>query len=894
MAQPNPHAWALFQAQMGNSFRYTAPELAIICYEEALTVWTYRDQPEEWVQTVLNLSRAYLEHHGDPAENTEQAIAVCEEALKTVRPDVLTDVLYFVPTRITVPADMSFPKGGADLFHELGHAYLHRIDGDRSENVEIARRAFMQAQAWSWGDPLNWAAEGAALAEAYIARFEEDPEKNLELAIDLLHEAAEVFAKHANQSWTKAVVNLAMAYLHVQGEKRTESIERAINLQRQVLKVRKRRDDPLGWASATAGLADALREGEHQPENIEEAIRLYKQVLTEVTPEKGEVLWATALLNLGWIYQKRQKGRRSKNVQQAIDAYRRVLDMFPARAHPMLKARALRDLAHLYFGEGRWEETDPVFAEAIKIGGQLLETAVYEADRQSEVHRVSPLYAQHAYCLLRLGRYGDALVQLEAGKTRLLALAVALTAIKLESLDPELREAIESQRENIRKLRQAREAEKERDPQLGLVFEDSHFVAALAKARADLKQLLKQARAQQPSLNLTSLSLQEILALIPKGGALVAPVITSQGSAVFIVPHGVKKITTRHVLCLDGFSTVSLSALLSGSEGQPGWLRAYTDAKGSPSALELAIDAVTALLWDQLVGKISERLQRLKVRHVLFLPQGGLGLLPLHAAWRMVGGERRYLSDDFEVVYAPSAYALDAARRRVASQSGRVALVIGVSQYEQFNDLPYTGSEAQAIAGLFETEPLLDSTAPPDAIIRRVGGTHYLHLACHGVFAWGNDPLASSLYLAGDRPLSLAEIIGRLDLQSVRLATLSACETGVIDVSKSPDEFFGLTAGFMQGGASGVVSSLWTVNDRSTALLMEHFYYNHLKQSMEPAAALRAAQFWLRALTREKLSQYLKARGRRSESREILSHGPKYERLYESPYYWAAFTYNGI
>jgi len=114
-------------------------------------------------------------------------------------------------------------------------------------------------------------------------------------------------------------------------------------------------------------------------------------------------------------------------------------------------------------------------------------------------------------------------------------------------------------------------------------------------------------------------------------------------------------------------------------------------------------------------------------------------------------------------------------------------------------------------------------------------------------------------------PLKLSDIInGAIDLETSQLVTLSACETGIVDIRLSPDEYIGLPAGFMQAGAPAVVSSLWRVDDRSTALLMERFYQNHLKEGMSLPAALREAQLWLRD-----------------------------EKGYTNPYSWAAFTFTG-
>jgi CHAT domain-containing protein len=72
------------------------------------------------------------------------------------------------------------------------------------------------------------------------------------------------------------------------------------------------------------------------------------------------------------------------------------------------------------------------------------------------------------------------------------------------------------------------------------------------------------------------------------------------------------------------------------------------------------------------------------------------------------------------------------------------------------------------------------------------------------------------------------------------LVTLSACETGVSKVYPG-EEGVGLARGFLGGGASNVMLSLWAVNDSAAAELMVEFY-NELQRGLSPAASLRKAQ----------------------------------------------------
>jgi CHAT domain-containing protein len=333
---------------------------------------------------------------------------------------------------------------------------------------------------------------------------------------------------------------------------------------------------------------------------------------------------------------------------------------------------------------------------------------------------------------------------------------------------------------------------------------------------------------------------------------------------------------------------------------------------------QTAIDQFTAQLWESLIAPIHARVQALGVKRIVLMPSGGLQLLPLHAAWRIENGVKRCWLDDYEISYAPSAYTLRASQQRADKPEGSprpfgfgsrpTALVAGVSEYKRLSNLRYTRPEVEQVGELFRVAPLLDTAATPNAIMDGARGAGYLHLSCHGSFAWGEDALASALFLADDAPLTLGEILGKMDLSAARLVTLSACETGITDVRQSPDEYIGLPAGFLQAGAAGVVSSLWSVDDMSTALLMIRFYENHLKQKQSPAEALRNAQMWLRDATNAELAELFAnykanapdastrmayATAQEQMTQYATSSTPKAKR-FAHPYFWAAFAMYGV
>ncbi|MFM6199889.1 MAG: CHAT domain-containing protein, partial [Dolichospermum sp.] len=134
---------------------------------------------------------------------------------------------------------------------------------------------------------------------------------------------------------------------------------------------------------------------------------------------------------------------------------------------------------------------------------------------------------------------------------------------------------------------------------------------------------------------------------------------------------------------------------------------------------------------------------------------------------------------------------------------------------------------------------------------------HCYHFSCHGGFNPAN-PLESALLLANKEPLTLGEIF-ELRLHKCRLITLSACETGLIDLNSISDEYIGLPSGFLFAGSPSVVSSLWTVNDLSTSFLMIKLYEILFDANMNISVpvALKQAQNWLQNLTIEELDKFL-------------------------------------
>ena len=169
----------------------------------------------------------------------------------------------------------------------------------------------------------------------------------------------------------------------------------------------------------------------------------------------------------------------------------------------------------------------------------------------------------------------------------------------------------------------------------------------------------------------------------------------------------------------------------------------------------------------------------------------------------------------------------------------------------------------------------------------------HLHFACHGAHDW-SDPMLSSLELAHPDYLLLLAVISDLALDSNRLVTLSACETGITDLRAGAEEFVGLPTGFLIAGAIGAISTLWKVDDAATCALMSALYDRHLRQREAPHAALRGAQRWLRDLTIPDLRDLEPQLGDLVERyRALVGEISSEDRISDGPFFWAAFTFIG-
>jgi len=214
------------------------------------------------------------------------------------------------------------------------------------------------------------------------------------------------------------------------------------------------------------------------------------------------------------------------------------------------------------------------------------------------------------------------------------------------------------------------------------------------------------------------------------------------------------------------------------------------------------------------------------------------------------------------------------------------------SRLGQVERLPGTMLEANAVQPSIKEFTSQDPQLYSDkyaleAVFKVLRQPRVLMLSTHGFFreastegaaAQGNPLLSCGLMLAGcNRPpaqlattaedgvLTALEIV-ETDLRGTELVVLSACETGLGTV-RNGEGVAGLRQAFELAGARSVVSTLWSIPDRDSALIVVEFF-NQLAGGIDKAAALRNAQL------------------KRLQSRRDRSGAAH-------PFFWAAWTMTG-
>ena len=323
---------------------------------------------------------------------------------------------------------------------------------------------------------------------------------------------------------------------------------------------------------------------------------------------------------------------------------------------------------------------------------------------------------------------------------------------------------------------------------------------------------------------------------------------------------------------------------------------------------------------DEVISLIPQSCKKL-----ILIPHRYLHLLPIHA---LQLSNNEYLIDKFSdgVSYAPSCQLLRVSQQQLSKCRDAIYRVSTLFAIQNpTNDLEFTDIEVETIAAKFNPSHILKHSQATTTQLKQpsnannLKNANWLHFSCHGYFNL-NNPAKSGLQLAdtlispipsnseSSRLLKLSdgkaidldnyltlENIFELTLSNCRLVSISACESGFTDFSNTSDEYIGLPSGFIRAGAASIVSSLWAVDDFSTAILMIKFYENIPNSNNNMPIALNQAQKWLRQVTQVDLLQWIDDNQNMTVDNKIkikerlMQNYKPQQQPFKQPIFWAAF-----
>lgn len=289
------------------------------------------------------------------------------------------------------------------------------------------------------------------------------------------------------------------------------------------------------------------------------------------------------------------------------------------------------------------------------------------------------------------------------------------------------------------------------------------------------------------------------------------------------------------------------------------------------------------LVWSPLLPQLGDG------RRVFISPAGELNFLPFAV---LLTPDEKYLGEDFTISYLASGRDLlrqpsadgcgvfifadpdfSAAIQELNSEASGEVETFRTGADKRLDAaladlrlprLPATRFEAEALRRIFS-----DANQPPtiwlgedasNARLKAIRNPSIVHLATHGFFLpaddggpspsgrrpaprrrdGGDNPLlrsglalagaASALFSpAGDAHVGIvtAEEVALLELRGTKLAVVSACDSGVGELADG-EGVMGLRRAFVQAGARDLLLTLWPIEDKTTARIVEEVYRRYL------------------------------------------------------------------
>jgi CHAT domain-containing protein/Tfp pilus assembly protein PilF len=571
-------------------------------------------------------------------------------------------------------------------------------------------------------------------------------------------------------------------------------------------------------------------------------------------------------------------------IDEAEKSFKKAAEMSKRLSRGEILWEAYFGLGRCYESRDEYIEASHYYKKAISVIDRIRSQITVDTYKSSFARNKQKVYESLIRLLYRLKENGDSkdlgeiFHVVESAKARAFLETLGESKVDIrERLTPQLKEQ-----------------EKKISNQISSAIRELTSQELSENQRMRLSQELKGAEDDY------GLLLQKIRVEVPEVANMVAPVpcrldqvqdqITDNKTALIEYFIGEKESYVFFITKRDIWLH-----LLPGRDGIWRSLKAYLKAlsdhpdsqfRGTEASKRLAKELLFLGQWRMPVS----------IENLIIIPDGVLYYLPFETlifdTQEMKPSENLLISK-YKISYAPSSSSLLFLFRKSKRDYPNDLLALGnpaytwngktskknvipseilkeVYQNEGFDltPLPYSEREVKGISKFFhktKRDVYLNREAS-EKIIKNLALDNYqiLHFACHAILD-ERFPFRSALVLSKEDSLDEDGFLQVSEIYHLRLASdlviLSACQTGKGCLEKG-EGVLGLPRIFFYSGAKSVVSTLWKIDDKSTAIFMKHFY-SFLSQSMDKAQALRLAKL---EMIRSK---------------------------YSHPFYWAAFVLNG-
>jgi tetratricopeptide (TPR) repeat protein len=305
------------------------------------------------------------------------------------------------------------------------------------------------------------------------------------------------------------------------------------------------------------------------------------------------------------------------------------------------------------------------------------------------------------------------------------------------------------------------------------------------------------------------------------------------------------------------------------------WKRAYSEyrkAHGDRSKHSWRLNFRSDLNELKVILGISSINKYLSgINNLVLLPHRELHLLPIHLLF----------PDQFSLHYLPSVFFGEQSERLLnPTEEGilfvggheanlRFAKWEGAALRNFYNKRSLTIGKGYVRRDIFQTLTEQVERLQQYGLNVPITALHFSgHAEHHTNQPWKSAIILENYISEGQRSnlpdkFNVRDILRNSDqFRHYNLICLSACETGINESTEIIKEYIGLSSAFLASGSDYIVSSLWRVPDRVTALLFVKFYSlltspSNASSQIEVSSLLRQSQFWIRDLTIDKLNIFI-------------------------------------